>query len=162
MAFLICLGSSLFDLDCDYAFVLVEQEEVTLTDFECLDQLTGHSYSVMSCELNASKQPHHASPSNDWNIGYLRVSIPQLLSYQNIPKYLCTRNTLFDRARSKWDRQEPYMTKETIEIRGKLYGQLEKIAVEEDMTMEELVDHVLRAYSEAWPFDEDDEEDEGN
>ena len=53
------------------------------------------------------------------------------------------------------------MNKKPVEIRTKLCQRLERIAAEEDMSLPELVDHVLRSYVEEFDFDgEDEEEDE--
>ena len=49
------------------------------------------------------------------------------------------------------------MGKVAVEIREKLNGQLEEIAEEEEMTLEEVIDHALRSYVEGWPYDTDEE-----
>lgn len=44
----------------------------------------------------------------------------------------------------------------SVEVRAKLYARLEEMAEDEDMSVEELVDHALRGYVEA--FDGEDED----
>jgi len=42
-----------------------------------------------------------------------------------------------------------------VEIRAKLHARLEEIAENEDMAVDELVDHALRSYAETYIDDED-------
>lgn len=52
------------------------------------------------------------------------------------------------------------MKRTQIDIRTKLCQRLERIAAEEDMSLAELADHVLRSYAEQFGLDEDDEDEE--
>jgi len=52
------------------------------------------------------------------------------------------------------------MKTRSVEIRARLCQRLERIAAEEDMTLAELVDHVLRSYAEEFDLDEEDEGEE--
>jgi len=45
-----------------------------------------------------------------------------------------------------------------VKLRAKLAERLERIAVDEDMSLDELVDHILRGYSEQFSVDEDEED----
>lgn len=45
----------------------------------------------------------------------------------------------------------------SVEVRAKLYARLEEMAEDEEMSVEELVDHALRSYVEA--FDDGEDED---
>lgn len=54
------------------------------------------------------------------------------------------------------------MSRRAVEIRDKLVERIEQIARQEDLSIGELVDHVLRSYAEdfVWDNEEEDEEDD--
>lgn len=49
------------------------------------------------------------------------------------------------------------MKQKPVEIRTRLCQRLERIAAEEGLSLDELVDHVLRSYTEQYDLDDNDE-----
>jgi hypothetical protein len=52
------------------------------------------------------------------------------------------------------------MKTRSVEIRARLSQRLERYAAEEDLSLEELVDHALRAYAEGFGLNDQDNGDE--